>query len=111
MAWSRISSKVIATLPLPVRLAADGLEITDAITRMCTANGRQRKAGSALGVREVGDDAARLATAYRGPYNGTLPRLSGRSLKACWNVDHGSTREPGAEGAIGQSSCQRKGLV
>ena len=27
------------------------------------------------------------------------------------DVDHGSTREPGAEGAIGQSSCQRKGLV
>src|SRR4030095_13504899 len=33
---------------------------------------------------EVGDAEARLATAYRGPYNGTLPRLSGRRLKACW---------------------------
>src|SRR5215510_381230 len=83
MAWSRISSKVIATLPLPLRLAEDGLEITDT-AQMHVYRKRPTKESRKCWECEVGDAAARLATAYRGPYNGTLPRLSGRRLKACW---------------------------
>ena len=49
----------------------------------CVPQTADKRKQEVLGY-EVGDAAAGLATAYRGPYNGTLPRLSGRRLQACW---------------------------
>src|SRR5215475_7262378 len=107
MAWSRISSKVIANPP----------STHETCRRWCgDYRYRQTHVYRKRPIKEsrkcweckVEDAEAGLATAYRGTYNVTLVRLSGRRLKACWTRIMGSNREPEAESAIGQSSCQRK---
>src|SRR5262249_16339847 len=100
MAWSRISSKVIANPPsTPEARSRWSGDYRCRQTHVYRK--RPTKESRKCQECEVGDAAEGLATAYRGPYNVTLARLSGRRLKVCWTRIMGSNREPGAEGAIG----------